>query len=71
MVKRAQISIICIGLLFLISVSGAVLKSSMKTCVKNSDCADEQQCVIDKCRDACFKHPCASNAVCKVSDLLY
>lgn len=37
-----------------------------KSCSKDSDCAHNEQCSNQKCKDACTKHPCAENAICKV-----
>lgn len=55
----AIISVILFGIAV---VSGAVKKS----CQKDSDCDDDKLCSVDKCKNACLKHPCATNAVCKV-----
>lgn len=37
-----------------------------KCCSKDSDCARNEQCLNQKCKDACIRHPCAENAICKV-----
>lgn len=38
-----------------------------KCCAKDFDCASNEQCSNQKCKDACIRHPCAENAICKVS----
>lgn len=37
-----------------------------KSCLKDSDCAHNEQCSVNKCQNACLKNPCAPNTVCKV-----
>lgn len=36
------------------------------SCLKDSDCESSEQCSEKECKNACLKHPCAVNAVCKV-----
>lgn len=64
MLTYFKIAIVFVFVLCLIMVDG--LEEKEKCCTKDSDCASNEQCSNQKCKDACIRHPCAENAICKV-----
>lgn len=63
MIKYIRIAIILIIVLCFIVVDGFEEK---KRCSRDFDCASYEHCSNGKCKNACVKHPCAENAICKV-----
>lgn len=60
--------------IFVLILSGFMIlmsKALNKICLKDTDCENNQFCSITKCKNACVKHPCATNAVCKVRSILF
>lgn len=49
-----------------LSFSVLMTECGKKSCLKDSDCAHNEQCSVNKCQNACLKNPCAPNTVCKV-----
>lgn len=63
MIAYFKIAIIFSSVLCFIIVDG---REEKKCCTRDSECATYEKCSNQKCRDACIKHPCAENAICKV-----
>ena len=62
-IRFIEIAIIFVMVLCFNMVNGL---EEVKCCSKDSDCSGNEQCSNQNCKDACTRHPCAENAICKV-----